>query len=109
MPVNRIGRRLRRLAKRTQAEVAAMTSEVTEGLAGIRMARTYRLEEPLARERRRRLRAAVRARIRQNRWQARVAPLMEVLVGLAVAILLFVVGLRIRGRHHHHRRLHRRS
>ena len=26
-----------------------MTSEVTEGLAGIRMARTYRLEEPLAR------------------------------------------------------------
>ena len=25
-----------------------MTSNVTEGLAGIRMARTYRLEEPLA-------------------------------------------------------------
>ena len=61
VPVNRIGTRLRRLSKRTQAEVAAMTSEVTEGLSGIRMARAYRLEEPLARERRRGLRAALRA------------------------------------------------
>ena len=96
VPVNRIGRRLRRLAKRTQAEVAAMTSEVAEGLAGIRMARTYRLETPLAENAEGVFERLFGLRTTQNRVQARVAPLMEVLIGLAVALLLLVVGLRIR-------------
>jgi subfamily B ATP-binding cassette protein MsbA len=96
VPVNRIGRRLRRLAKRTQAEVAAMTSEVAEGLAGIRMARTYRLETPLAENAEGVFERLFGLRISQIRVQARVAPLMEILIGIAIAILLFVVGLRIR-------------
>jgi len=96
VPVNRIGRRLRRLSKRTQAEVAAMTSEVAEGLAGIRMARTYRLETPLAENAEGVFERLFGLRTAQNRVQARVAPLMEVLIGLAIAILLFVVGQRIR-------------
>ncbi|MFO1209298.1 MAG: ABC transporter ATP-binding protein [Amaricoccus sp.] len=95
IPVNRIGRRLRRLAKSTQAEVASMTSEVTEGLSGIRMARTYRLEEPLAENAGLVFERLFGLRIRQARWQARVAPMMEALIGAAVAVLLFVVGLRI--------------
>ena len=73
-----------------------MTSEVTEGLSGIRMARTYRLEEPLSASADSVFERLFGLRYRQNRWQARVGPMMEVLVGIAVAILLFVVGLRIR-------------
>jgi subfamily B ATP-binding cassette protein MsbA len=96
VPVNRIGRRLRRLATRTQIEVAAMTSEVTEGLSGIRMARAYRLEEPLAASAEGVFERLFGLRIQQNRWQARVAPMMEILIGIAVAILLFMVGVRIR-------------
>jgi ATP-binding cassette, subfamily B, bacterial MsbA len=96
IPVNRIGRRLRRLAKRTQAEVATMTSEVTEGLSGIRMARTYRLETPLAANAEGIFERLFGLRTTQVRVQARVAPLMEVLIGLAVAILLLVVALRMR-------------
>ncbi len=95
IPVNRIGRRLRRLATSTQSEVASMTSEVTEGLSGIRMARTYSLEEPLSESADGVFERLFGLRSRQNRWQARVAPMMEVLVGIAVAILLFVVGVRI--------------
>ena len=72
-----------------------MTSEVTEGLAGIRMARAYRLEEPLSASAATVFERLFGLRIRQNRWQARVGPLMEVLVGIAVAVLLFVVGLRM--------------
>ena len=96
IPVNRIGRRLRRLATSTQAQVASMTTEVTEGLSGIRMARTYRLEEPLSESADGVFEHLFGLRLRQIKWQARVAPMMEVLVGLAVAVLLFVVGLRIR-------------
>ena len=95
VPVNRIGRRLRRLSRHTQAEVAAMTSEVTEGLAGIRMARTYRLETPLAENAEGVFERLFGLRTTQVRVQARVAPLMEVLIGIAIAILLFVVGLRM--------------
>ncbi len=95
IPVNVIGRRLRKLSKRTQTEIASMTSEVAEGLSGIRMARTYRLEEPLSASAEGVFERLFGLRLKQNRWQARIAPLMEILIGLAVAALLFLVGLRI--------------
>ncbi|MBB5223468.1 subfamily B ATP-binding cassette protein MsbA [Amaricoccus macauensis] len=96
VPVNRIGRRLRGLAGRTQVEVATMTSEVTEGLAGIRMARTYRLEEPLTAHADDLFERLFGLRIRQNRWQARISPIMEILIGVAVAVLLYAVAVRVR-------------
>jgi subfamily B ATP-binding cassette protein MsbA len=95
IPVNMIGARLKKLSRHTQSEVAAMTSEVTEGLAGIRMARTYRLEEPLSASAESVFERLFGLRVKQNRWQARVSPLMEILAGAAVAILLVVVGLRM--------------
>ena len=95
VPVNIIGSRLRRISRRTQAEVAAMSTQVTEGLAGIRMARTYRLEEPLSRNADGIFEKLFGLRIRQNRWQARVAPVMEFLLGIAIALLLYLVGRRI--------------
>lgn len=95
IPVNIIGRRLRRLSRRTQAEIATMSTRVTEGLAGIRVARTYRLEEPLNATAASVFDRLFGLRRKQNQWQARVGPLMEVLIGLAVAVLLFFVARRI--------------
>ena len=97
VPVNRIGRRLR------AARQAHPGRGGRDDLRGDRGPRRHPHGAHLPARGRRwpqnadgRLRAAVRAaRSSQNRWQARVAPLMEVLIGLAVAILLFVVGLRI--------------
>ncbi|MCB1354604.1 MAG: ABC transporter ATP-binding protein [Rhodobacteraceae bacterium] len=95
VPVNVIGRRLRKLAKRTQAEISHMTSEVTEGLSSIRMARTYSLEEPLARSAEGVFDRLLGLSVKQYIWRARMAPLMEVLMGIAIAVLLFVVAKRI--------------
>jgi subfamily B ATP-binding cassette protein MsbA len=95
VPVNIIGRRLRKLSRRTQAQVATMSSQVTEGLASIRMARTYRLEEPLSDNADTIFERLFGLRIKQNKWSARISPLMEVLIGLAVAILLVLVARRI--------------
>ncbi len=94
-PITIIGQRLRRLSRRTQNQVSMMTSSVTEGLAGIRMARTYQLEEPLAENAGTIFEGMFGLKIKVNRWQARISPLMEMLGGLAVAILLFVVGWRM--------------
>jgi subfamily B ATP-binding cassette protein MsbA len=95
LPVTLIGSRLKRLSRKTQVQVASMTSNVTEGLSGIRMARTYRLEEPLTENAGEVFEGLFGLKVKVNRWQARVSPLMEFLGGLAVAILLFVVGWRM--------------
>jgi ATP-binding cassette, subfamily B, bacterial MsbA len=94
-PITTIGRKIKMLSKKTQAQVAGMTSEVTEGLAGIRVARTYQLEAPLSAHAGEVFERLRDIKHRQSRWGARVSPLMEVLAGLAVAVLLVVVGLRL--------------
>jgi subfamily B ATP-binding cassette protein MsbA len=94
-PVGVVGARVRRLADKTQKEIADMTGAVNEGLGGIRMVRTYRLEG--------RLEAASKAVFERLfklqtgivKWQASVSPMMEILGGCAVAALLFLVALRM--------------
>lgn len=95
VPVNLIGRKLRSISRKTQSQIGKMTSEVTESLSGIRMARTYRLEKPLAQSADGVFDKLLELRIRQYLWRARVSPLMELLIGIAVAVLLGVVAVRI--------------
>ena len=59
------------------------------------MARTYQLEEPLAESAADVFEGLFGLKVKVNRWQARISPLMELLGGIAVAILLFVVGWRM--------------
>ena len=94
-PINVIGRRLRRISKHTQAQVATMSSQVTEGLSGIRVARTYSLEEPLSENAGQIFDRLFGLQVRQNRTRAQMAPLVEVLVGIAVGVMLYLVARRI--------------
>lgn len=94
-PVVMIGQRLKRVSRKTQNQIAAMTSSVTEGLSGIRMARTYQLEEPLAENAGLVFEGLFGLKVKANVWQARLSPLMEMLGAVAVAILLYVVGVRM--------------
>ena len=96
LPVTIIGGRLKKISRRTQNQVAAMTSSVTEGLAGIRMARTYRLEEPLVEGAGAVFEGLFGLKVKANRWEARMSPVMEMLGAIAIAILLFVVGWRMK-------------
>ena len=107
LPVNLIGSRLRKLSRRTQAEVATMTSEVTEGLSGIRMARTYRLEEPLAENAESVFERLFGLKNKQNRWSARVSPMMEALAGRRGGDHAVRGRLADGSRHDFHRRFHR--
>ena len=47
-PVGVVGAKVRKISVSTQKEIAHMTDTVNEGLAGIRMVRTYRLEKRLS-------------------------------------------------------------
>jgi ATP-binding cassette, subfamily B, bacterial MsbA len=84
-PIMQIGQRLRRVAKRTQAELGEMTSALTENLSGARLIKTYRLEEYAKGKVNGSFEEIFRLRMKAVRARARLDPILEVLGGVAVA------------------------
>ncbi len=95
-PVGIIGSRVRQLSSRTQSEIATMTESVNEGLAGIRMVRTYQLEDRMLRNAHTVFRTLYQLRLSLTKWQSSVSPMLEIAAGLAVAALLYLVNWRIK-------------
>ena len=94
-PVNLIGRRVRSVMEKTQRQIAMMNSGLTEGLSGIRVTRTYQLEDHMGRGLSNLFENLRVLGIRNLKLQARISPVMEMLGGVAVAALLFVVSWRM--------------
>jgi len=94
-PVSVVGTRVRKISARTQSEIAGMTESVNEGLAGIRMIRTYQLEDRMLRNAHSVFRSLYKLRISLIKWQSSVSPMLEIAGGLAVAALLYLVNWRM--------------
>jgi len=94
-PLNVIGSRLRVISRDTQEEIADMTGRVHEGLAAIRLVRTYRLEDRLAGSAGQAFERLRDLKVKAMNWQGRMEPLMEVVGGVALAGLLGLVGWRM--------------
>lgn len=94
-PMGQIGRRLRVISQETQGQIAGMSAAVTESLSGIQMVRTYQLEQHLTGNADALFDALRRTMTRARTWSARIVPAMEVLGGMAVAALLFIVAWRL--------------
>ena len=95
IPIGNIGRRLRRIARRSNEEAAVMAARVAEGLGGIRLSKTYRLEGYLARKAGETFESLRRLRVRAADQRARIDPFLEMLAGLGLAIIFWVIGSRI--------------
>ncbi|WP_223677903.1 ABC transporter ATP-binding protein [Azospirillum agricola] len=95
IPIVRIGKRLRRVSRDTQAQMGDMTSLLTESLSGARMVKTYCLEDY------ERTRAAgafednYHLTMKATRARSRIDPMMEVLGGVAVAGVIAFSGYRM--------------
>jgi subfamily B ATP-binding cassette protein MsbA len=94
-PIFSIGQRLRRNARRTQAELADMTSRLTENLSGARLIKTFRLEEYAGEKTNAHFDEIYRLRMKAVRARASLDPMLEVLSGLALAGVTAFVGYRI--------------
>ncbi|CAO3420718.1 ABC transporter ATP-binding protein [Azospirillum doebereinerae] len=95
VPIVRIGKRLRRVSRDTQAQMGDMTSLLTESLSGARMVKTYCLEDY---ERTRAARAFddnYELSMKATRARSRIDPMMEVLGGVAVAGVIAFAGYRM--------------
>jgi len=94
-PVGIIGARIRGISSRTQKQIAGMTETVNEGLSAIRMVRTYRLETRIRQSAETVFENLRALRVKLVKWQAAASPIMEIMGGVAVAILLFLVAIRL--------------
>ncbi len=94
-PVGVAGSRIRNTSKEIQQEIAQMTSSVNEGLSGIRMVRTYQLEDTLKATSNKSFERLYTLRVSIVKWQAALTPIVEALAGLAVGATLFLVALRM--------------
>ncbi|MDA9269799.1 ABC transporter ATP-binding protein/permease [Amylibacter sp.] len=94
-PVGVVGAKVRKISVNTQKEIAHMTETVNEGLAGIRMVRTYRLEKRLSQSAFATFERLFKLRLSIVKWQSSVSPLMEILGAIAIGLLLLLVALRM--------------
>jgi len=94
-PIMIIGKRLRRVAKRTQRELGDMTSMLTEKLSGARLIKTFMLEHYAAQKVNSSFEQIFTLRMRAVRNRARLDPMLEALGGMAVAGVIALAFWRI--------------
>lgn len=95
LPIMAMGKRLRRVARRTQRELGDMTSLLTEKLSGVRLIKAYRLEDYAASRLNKSFEHIYALRIKAVRNRARLDPMLEALGGLAVAGVVAFAAWRI--------------
>jgi subfamily B ATP-binding cassette protein MsbA len=95
IPINRIGRKLRRVSTATQEQIGGMASLVTESLAGARVAKVFALEGYLKGRAARAFDEVRALKMKAANARGRLDPLLEVGGGIAVAAVIMLIGLRI--------------
>jgi subfamily B ATP-binding cassette protein MsbA len=95
VPIAGIGKRLRRIARSSQEQAAEMTARINEGLSGIRLSKTYRLEDYLSARADETFETQRLLKVRATDQRARIDPLLEALAGIGLAAVFWVIGSRI--------------
>ena len=94
-PIERIGRKLRRVSTATQEQIGSMAGMVSESLGGARVAKTYAMETYLKGRARSAFDEVRDLKLQAARARARLDPLLEIGAGIAVAAVLLLIGWRI--------------
>ncbi len=95
LPIMTIGKRLKRVARATQEELADMLSLLAEKLGSARLIKTFRLEEYAASRMIGSFEQILKLRMKAVRSRARLDPLLEALGGIAVAGVIALASWRI--------------
>ena len=84
-PIIIISEKLRRVAKRTQAQLGGVTSELAEKLSSPRLIKTFRLEDYASERVNTSFENVFRLRMKAVRTRAALDPMLEAFGGLAIA------------------------
>jgi subfamily B ATP-binding cassette protein MsbA len=94
MPIQRIGRRVRRASGGMQERMGETSALLNESFAQARTVRAYRLEQQETDRAEVAFTQLFRALIRMTKGRAAVDPMLEILGGIAVALVMGFVGWR---------------
>jgi subfamily B ATP-binding cassette protein MsbA len=94
VPIQRVGKRVRRASGGMQERMGETASLLTESFAQARTVRAYRLEEAEQKRANGAFENLYRALAKMTRNRARVEPFLEMLGGVAVALVLGFAGWR---------------
>jgi subfamily B ATP-binding cassette protein MsbA len=89
LPILRIGQRLRKTASALQAGIGDLTAFLQQSFLGVRMVKSYRLEDHEKARARGAFESLFTALMKASKLRARVDPIMEVAGGVAVAGVLY--------------------
>lgn len=95
LPIAVLSERLRKVAKRTQNELADMTALLSEKLSGTRLIKTYGLERYATNQLDRSFEQLFDLRMKAVRNRARLDPMLEAVGGLAIAGVIALAYWRI--------------
>ena len=94
-PIRQLGKRMRRVSAETQQEMGAMTSLLTQGFQGIRMIKSFALEENETRRIQGLVERLFQLNYRGVRVKAAPQPIIDFLGGVAVAAVIAYGGARV--------------
>jgi subfamily B ATP-binding cassette protein MsbA len=97
VPIDRIGRRVRRASGGMQQTMGTTAALLNESFAQARTVRAYRLEDIEQQRANRAFDALYKALLRMARTRARVDPILEVLGGVTIAAVIGFAGWRAAG------------
>lgn len=92
LPIQRIGKRIRRNAGNMQEQVGATAALLNESIAQARTVRVYQLERAEIARANKAFNELYRVMMRINRARSRIDPLLEVIAGTAIALVFGVAG-----------------
>ncbi len=93
--VGKLGRRLKRVTRKAQQKIATITHSMSEGLLGIKVVKSFTMEETEARRFRRRTHEFYREKMRSVRITEATTMVMELMAGVGVAFIIYYSGLLI--------------
>jgi subfamily B ATP-binding cassette protein MsbA len=90
--VGKLGKRLRRVSERAQKKIAAMTEAISEGLSGIKVIKSFSMEEKETEKFRDKNQDYYREYMRGTRIMEATTLIMEFVAGVGVAFIIFYGG-----------------
>jgi ATP-binding cassette, subfamily B, bacterial MsbA len=94
-PFVNVGKKLRRVATAMQEQTGTMAANVSESLAGTRVAKTYQLEGYLKERATNTFNDILKLKMKAANVRARMDPILEIGAGLAIALVIVFVGWRL--------------
>jgi subfamily B ATP-binding cassette protein MsbA len=94
-PIARLGRRMRKLSDGTQHELGELTAQLDESFQGVRIVKAYGTEAFEEERARSRVESLFRLYFKAARIQAAASPMMEMIGGIAIAVVVWYGGWQV--------------